>query len=1059
MITQMIQQKKDQKPKSSSQQVEEEENHLMNSISTSLHNFKITLTLGRGAGSCVFLIEEYKSGSLYALKTITKQSQYYTNNINRIKNEYNLHSQLDHPNIVKILKRFEDNEYVYMMLEYCPGGSLFDYVKSKGRLNEDEARDISYQIVQGLEYLHKNKIIHRDLKPGNILLTGNNSVKICDFGLAVRVTNYESERDTFCGTPNYIAPEICSREKYGIQSDCWSFGCILYTIATGRPPFETVSIQQTLKMLQKKNKVEYPSHLSKSLVDLIDHILDWNQDTRYNISQIKSHPFYNKSKQNTHENEYKLQNPMTFAPPQPFQMEQSVNQNNKNIQQGHTRQRSNFSMDSSNNSKHFQQNKIMNDNLYQINNINRSNQIQENNVLQNKQTKENRFQSKEQLLVNENKENIHSNILNSINNQQKLFQQQQKLNPIPLQKSYSYNQKNEQKQDQILHQTLAQGLKKEVSEQSIDNNRNKQIIQEIQNISQNSYYNPQISQSNKQQQQQIDTIQQKPQSKTILNTFLNKATKSNSLHQSSSTTPSSNQQNINTNNFFQSQKSYKNPIVQILNGFPNDSKIQQNQAINHQKNKSLDISGIIPPQPPRPRDEQKNQLSFKTIDQENIQKKQISIDQSNQNEFVTTPSGNNKMFSQSSNNMIFMKENNNSKIQNVKKKMSLHFPTEQTNISQDIISTNTTCRNNITTTMTFPSPSSQQFLAQNNNNQIIINQNIQRQKPSKSTHNNDNNHTSFDISYLKLDSSQMNSFSVERDFQSTAQFSSKSNVIHTPTNVSISQKPPSNKNSYTYRDINPPSFAPSQQPTSLMRAKGSSKEYIKTEPCDIDVNQTPRLECLETENNENTSTAACSKYSMNTTNRSFNKGLNTSKSFSSFIADQTNEIDKYSNNIQLNQQNSNIITSQISPVKVGDDLDVSKIKTKNGYIEITSDHSLLVESCNGRLLFKISKDGQKVRLIFKTIFYKLFICFNKQRFKQINQLINLWRSITLSITFPQNTMPCTDMPSRQLMHSKLKKLYPSLKIKKEFLSCQKITVSRPNLKQDTKYITKIKMLQ
>ncbi|KAL4488405.1 hypothetical protein ABPG72_019255 [Tetrahymena utriculariae] len=920
----MIPQKKDQKPKNSSSQVEEEENHLMNSISTSLHNFKITLTLGRGAGSCVFLIEEYKSGSLYALKTINKQSQYYLNNINRIKNEYNLHSQLDHQNIVKILKRFEDNEYVYMMLEYCPGGSLFDYVKSKG------------------------------------------SVKICDFGLAVRVTNYESERDTFCGTPNYIAPEICSREKYGIQSDCWSFGCILYTIATGRPPFETVSIQQTLKMLQKKNKVEYPSHLSKTLVDLIDHILDWNQDTRYNISQIKSHPFYNKYKQNNNENEYKLQNPMTFAPPQPFQMEQSVNVNNssKNTQQGHIRQRSNFSMDSSNNSKHFQQNKIINDNLQQIN---RTNQIQENCNFQNKHAKENRFQSKEQLLINENKENIHSNIINSINNQQKQFQQQLKQNPIPLQKSYSYNQKNEQKQEQLIYQTSCQGLKKEASDKNIDNNRNKQIIQEIQNISQNSYYNPQISQSNKQKQrqQQIDTIQQKPQSKTILNTFLNKATKSNSLHQSSSTTPSNNQQTLNQNNFFQSQKSYKNPIVQILNGFPNDSKIQQNQVINHQKNKSFDVSGITPPQPPRPRDEQKSQLNIKSIDQENNLKKQISLDQSNQNEFVNTPSGINKMFSQSSNNKIFMKENNNSKIQNIKKKTSLHYPTDQTNMAQDIISSNISCRSNMAQAVAFPSPSSQQFFAQNSstNHQITINQNIQRLKPSKSTHNNnDNSHTSFDISQLKLDSSQMNSFSVERDFQSTAQFSSKFNFIHTPTNVSISQKPPSNKNSYTQRDVNPPSFAPSQQSSSLMRAKGSSKEYIKTEPCDIDVNQTPRLECLETENNENTSTAACSKYSMNTTNRSFNKGLNTSKSFSSFIADQTNENDKSSNSLQLNQQNSNSITSQISPVKVGDDLDVSKIKTKNGYIEITSDHSLLVESCNGRLLFKISKDGQKIQI-------------------------------------------------------------------------------------------------
>lgn len=96
---------------------------------------------------------------------------------------------------------------------------------------------ISYELALGLKYLHDRSIIHRDLKLGNILLANDHTVKICDFGLAAKLTHTESEKNTICGTPNYISPEILNKQPYGMKIDCWSFGCVLYALVKGHPPF------------------------------------------------------------------------------------------------------------------------------------------------------------------------------------------------------------------------------------------------------------------------------------------------------------------------------------------------------------------------------------------------------------------------------------------------------------------------------------------------------------------------------------------------------------------------------------------------------------------------------------------------------------------------------------------------------------------------------------------------------------------------------------------------------------------------------------------------------
>lgn len=158
----------------------------------------------------------------------------------RVANEVEIHWQLRHSAILELYNYFEDSDYVYLVMEICENGNLYQYLKDHpdGKLPEAQARSIMYQLVNGLVYLHSNGIIHRDLKLSNLLLNEQYNLKIADFGLAAKLLDPTSEQKTMCGTPNYISPEIVSRMPYGLSSDVWSLGCMLVTLLTGSPPFQ-----------------------------------------------------------------------------------------------------------------------------------------------------------------------------------------------------------------------------------------------------------------------------------------------------------------------------------------------------------------------------------------------------------------------------------------------------------------------------------------------------------------------------------------------------------------------------------------------------------------------------------------------------------------------------------------------------------------------------------------------------------------------------------------------------------------------------------------------------
>ncbi|MBW00577.1 Serine/threonine-protein kinase PLK4, partial [Eschrichtius robustus] len=224
-----------------------------------------------------------------------KKAMYKAGMVQRVQNEVKIHCQLKHPSILELYNYFEDNNYVYLVLEMCHNGEMNRYLKNRRKpFSENEARHFMHQIITGMLYLHSHGILHRDLTLSNLLLTRNMNIKIADFGLATQLKMPHEKHYTLCGTPNYISPEIATRSAHGLESDIWSLGCMFYTLLIGRPPFDTDTIKNTLNKVVLAD-YEMPTFLSREAKDLIHQLLRRNPADRLSLSSVLDHPFMSRN--------------------------------------------------------------------------------------------------------------------------------------------------------------------------------------------------------------------------------------------------------------------------------------------------------------------------------------------------------------------------------------------------------------------------------------------------------------------------------------------------------------------------------------------------------------------------------------------------------------------------------------------------------------------------------------------------------------------------------------------------------------------------------------------
>jgi len=239
----------------------------------SLDDFELITTLGTGTFARVWLARLKDAGDgdkekVYALKILRKVDVIRLKQVEHVRNERNvLAAVAGHPFITTMLASFQDQDSLYMLLDYCPGGEVFSYLRRARRFTEPTARFYAAEIVLILEYLHeKEGVAYRDLKPENILIDAQGHLKLVDFGFAKRVENRETY--TLCGTPEYLAPEVIRNTGHGTAVDWWAFGILVYEFLVGQPPFWD---QNPMKIYEQivEARLRFPTAMSAPARSLI----------------------------------------------------------------------------------------------------------------------------------------------------------------------------------------------------------------------------------------------------------------------------------------------------------------------------------------------------------------------------------------------------------------------------------------------------------------------------------------------------------------------------------------------------------------------------------------------------------------------------------------------------------------------------------------------------------------------------------------------------------------------------------------------------------------------
>eukprot|EP00128_Syssomonas_multiformis_P001256 Colp12_sorted_trinity150504_noHs@35500 len=261
----------------------------------SIHDFYLLKVIGKGSFGKVMLAKHKETNKIYGIKVLSKKAIKQRNEVRHIMAERNvLLKNVKHPFLVGLHYSFQTPEKLYFVLDYVNGGELFFHLQREKRFIEPRARFYAAEIFLALDHLHSCGIIYRDLKPENLLLDSKGHIVLTDFGLCKEGIEENGTTSTFCGTPEYLAPEVLKKQSYGHTVDWWCLGSVLYEMLVGLPPFYS---RDTNEMYQRilHDRLRFPPIVSERARSIISGLLNRDPKKRLGAgssSEIQKHPFF-----------------------------------------------------------------------------------------------------------------------------------------------------------------------------------------------------------------------------------------------------------------------------------------------------------------------------------------------------------------------------------------------------------------------------------------------------------------------------------------------------------------------------------------------------------------------------------------------------------------------------------------------------------------------------------------------------------------------------------------------------------------------------------------------
>ncbi|KAJ2321942.1 Serine/threonine-protein kinase, partial [Coemansia sp. RSA 2702] len=238
----------------------------------SIEQFDLLKVIGKGSFGKVMQVRKRDTDRIYAMKILSKSKIVMRSEVAHTLAERNVLAKINHPFIVPLKFSFQTPEKLYLVLAFINGGELFHHLQREGRFDQHRSRFYAAELLSALDCLHSYNVIYRDLKPENILLDYSGHIALCDFGLCKLNMGDNETTNTFCGTPEYLAPELLQGRGYTKTVDWWTFGVLLYEMMTGLPPFYDENVNEMYRRILEDDLI-FPENMGNRAKSLLRGLL------------------------------------------------------------------------------------------------------------------------------------------------------------------------------------------------------------------------------------------------------------------------------------------------------------------------------------------------------------------------------------------------------------------------------------------------------------------------------------------------------------------------------------------------------------------------------------------------------------------------------------------------------------------------------------------------------------------------------------------------------------------------------------------------------------------